>query len=524
MFLTRSIRRKLVFGLSLVLVMLAVLSVSGLWGLSSYRRLVKDPSIDDRYSASPAHHVTRTIARLRWALPHQNRDSHRPFDRDELLSRLALAQDLSAAYERKLSELPQATHFQYTLHWQMIGRIEEGLARIDAWLASGDDAPGLDGLRSEIDELEFAAAELPELPDTLRDRLKEARRDYRSGLILISVCSIVVLALLISLIRFGYRQILKPIHELHLGARRVSHGNFDFRVDIGHDDEMGELAESFNLMAERFQQTKADLDSQVRERSRQLVRSERLAGVGFLAAGVAHEVNNPLSAVRWAGESLESRLAELLKDAPDDEAAVVQQYVAMIQSESERCQAITRRLLDFSRNHDSAKTQQDITFIVQEVLTLITHMKKYRECRVDFALPSPCLVEISGPEIKQVVLNLVANALDSAGPTGCLEVELIEQIDWVDLRFRDDGAGMDEETLDQLFEPFFTTKPTGEGTGLGLSISHRIVGDHGGTIEAASDGPGSGCTFIVRLPRTQNPTFEPDNEAAENLVRALAVR
>ena len=90
--------------------------------------------------------------------------------------------------------------------------------------------------------------------------------------------------------------------------------------------------------------------------------------MGLLAAGGAHEINNPLSAIRWAGESLESRLAELLNDAPDDDAAVVQQYVAMIQSESERCQEITKRLLDFSRNHDSAKTQQDVCFILREVL------------------------------------------------------------------------------------------------------------------------------------------------------------
>ena len=196
----------------------------------------------------------------------------------------------------------------------------------------------------------------------------------------------------------------------------------------------------------------------------------------------------------------------------------------MIQSESERCQEITKRLLDFSRNHDSAKTQQDVCFILREVLSLITHMKKYRECRVEFDRQEPCEIEISGPEIKQVALNLVANALDSTGAKGTLRVEIFEQVDWVEIHFVDDGAGMTQETIDHLFEPFYTTKPTGEGTGLGLSISDRIVGDHGGTIEARSDGPGTGSTFSVRLPRKQADSAGEDSSRVEELVRAIAVR
>jgi signal transduction histidine kinase len=105
-----------------------------------------------------------------------------------------------------------------------------------------------------------------------------------------------------------------------------------------------------------------------------------------------------------------------------------------------------------------------------------------------------------------------------------LRVELHEQIDWVEIHFVDDGAGMDQETIDHLFEPFYTTKPTGEGTGLGLSISDRIIGDHGGTIEALSDGPDLGSTFIVRLPRKQSDSTGDDTSRAEELVRAIAVR
>jgi two-component system, NtrC family, sensor kinase len=522
-FVTRSIRRKMVFGLSLVVVMLAVLSLSGMWGLASYRSLVKDPAIDDRAAASAAD-VTRAVARLRWTLPQKGGQVVETFDRDELLARLARAHDECARYQKRLSELPTATQSQYDVTWQMVGEIDQGLSQISTWLHEPADDIGIDNLQAKVDQVEYAAAELDELPDGLRDRLKDARHDYRSSMTLIAVCSCVVALLLAGLVRFGWRQIFRPISAMHQGARRVAQGDFTYRVIVDSDDEMGELAESFNLMSERFQETAANLDRQVQDRSRQLVRSERLASVGLLAAGVAHEINNPLSAIRWAGESLESRLAELLTDAPDDDAAVVQQYVAMIQSESERCQEITKRLLDFSRNHDSAKTQQDVCFILREVLSLITHMKKYRECQVEFDRQKPCEIEISGPEIKQVALNLVANALDSTGAKGTLKVELNEQIDWVEIHFVDDGAGMTAETIEHLFEPFYTTKPTGEGTGLGLSISDRIIGDHGGTIEAHSDGPGLGSTFSVRLPRKQSDSPGEDTARTAELVRAIAVR
>jgi two-component system NtrC family sensor kinase len=513
----------MVFGLSLVVVMLAVLSLSGMWGLSSYRSLVKDPAIDDRAAASAAD-VTRAVGRLRWTLPQKSGQIVETFDRDELLARLAKAHDECARYQKRLDELPTATQSQYDVTWQMVDQIDQGLTQISTWLHEPGGDIGIDDLQAKVDQVDFVASELDELPDRLRDRLKDARHDYRSSMTLIAVCSGVVVLLLGGLVRFGWRQIFRPINAMHQGARRVAQGDFAYRVNVDSDDEMGELAESFNLMSERFQETAANLDRQVQDRSRQLVRSERLASVGLLAAGVAHEINNPLSAIRWAGESLESRLAELMTDAPDDDAAVVQQYVAMIQSESERCQEITKRLLDFSRNHDSAKTQQDVCFILREVLSLITHMKKYRECQVEFSRLESCEIEISGPEIKQVALNLVANALDSTGAKGTLRVELHEQIDWVEIHFVDDGVGMDQATIEHLFEPFYTTKPTGEGTGLGLSISDRIIGDHGGTIEALSDGPGLGSTFTVRLPRKQSDSAGDDTSRAEELVRAIAVR
>ena len=301
MFLTRSIRRKLGFGLLVVLGMLTLLSGSGLWGLNSYRDLVNDPLIDDR-GFSEAD-VTRAVARLRWTLPQHDGRIVTTFRRDELLDRLDTARDACVLYQTRLGELPESMRVAQPERWQMIGQIQERLDRVAGWLngtakidtsevvrrqptdPSRPDGANveLDVLRLEIDRLEFAAAELPELPDSLRHRLREARHDYRSALAGVLVCSGLVILSLIVLVRFGIRQVLRPIQELQRGARRVARGEFEARILLESNDEMGELAESFNRMTQRFQETAAGLDKQVQERSRQLVRSERLANVGVLA-------------------------------------------------------------------------------------------------------------------------------------------------------------------------------------------------------------------------------------------------
>jgi signal transduction histidine kinase len=299
-----------------------------------------------------------------------------------------------------------------------------------------------------------------------------------------------------------YRWIFVPIRTLHQGALRVAQGDFNFRVSLEASDEIAELAESFNQMTDRFQEIRTDLDNQVRERSQQLVRSERLADVGFLAAGVAHEINNPLSAILMAADSMEGRV-----DSTDDsDKAVVKQYLQMIQRESERCRQITSKLLDFARRQDAGRTRTEVNGLVDEVLDMVRLMGKYRDRKIEYVRGQPCYLEVNGAEIKQVILNLVANALDSLEAGGTLQIDVVEQTDHVQIAFSDDGCGMTPDVLENLFEPFFTRKRTGQGTGLGLSISHRIVAQHGGTIVATSPGPGLGSTFTIRLPRQAKQT------------------
>jgi signal transduction histidine kinase len=280
----------------------------------------------------------------------------------------------------------------------------------------------------------------------------------------------------------------------------VAQGDFNYRLEFTRQDEMKELADAFNSMTSRFQEIRGDLDRQVRERIKQLIRSERLAGIGFLAAGVAHEINNPLSAIAMAAESLAERESELTSSDPT-ETEIARQYLKMIDREAGRCQRITRKLLDFARGNGDTSAYHDLTTIVNDVLGVLRHMSRYSDRTVRFTSTAPCVLEINGPEIQQVVMNLVSNGLEAMDAGGVMTIEITEQADQVTLSVIDDGCGMTAEVIENLFEPFFTQRRDGRGTGLGLSISHRIVADHGGTIDVESPGPGRGSTFRVKLPR-----------------------
>jgi signal transduction histidine kinase len=285
-------------------------------------------------------------------------------------------------------------------------------------------------------------------------------------------------------------------------VRRVARGSFDYHIELKTGDEMQALAEAFNDMTARLSATYADLERQVQERSRQLVRSERLAGVGFLAAGVAHEINNPLASIAFCSEALENRLAPLLAggSAPAGDAKVAGNYLRMIQEEAFRCKRITEKLLDFSRCADIQRQRTDLAGLIQGVVEMIRHMGKYRNKQIVFQPREAVVAHADAQEIKQVVLNLVVNALDSMEPGGTLRVDLRNAGGMAEMVFADDGCGMSPDVLENIFEPFFTKRRVGKGTGLGLSITHRIVSQHQGEITAESAGEGLGATFTVRLP------------------------
>ena len=329
---------------------------------------------------------------------------------------------------------------------------------------------------------------------------QNSRRQYEAGRVIVWLSALAVFAMLIALAVLFNRWVLNPIRLLQRGVRRVARGSFDYTIDVTTGDEMQTLAEAFNDMTARLRVTYEDLERQVQERSRQLVRSEQLAGVGFLAAGVAHEINNPLASIAFCSEALENRLAPLLAAGDVADAKIVQNYLRMVQEEAFRCKSITEKLLDFSRCGEIQRERTDLAGLIQGVVEMIRHMGKYRQKKIVFIPKEAVLAHADAQEIKQVVLNLVVNALDSMGDHGTLKIELRHAEGMAEMVFTDDGCGMPPEVLENIFEPFFTKRRVGKGTGLGLSITHRIVSQHHGEIQASSPGEGKGATFSVRLP------------------------
>ena len=307
-------------------------------------------------------------------------------------------------------------------------------------------------------------------------------------------------------VRLFYRWIFQPLEVLIRGSRNVAGGDFNYQVQLQTHDEMSELAGAMNGMTLRFRTIRDDLDRQVQQRTKQVVRNEQLASVGFLAAGVAHEINNPLAAIAMCAESLEGRIREFSDNADsreggsDDQGAIIANYLRMIQNEAFRCKGITEKLLDFSRIGPPKRQLTDLRELVQGVIEMIGHLGRYQGKKIELLDGAAVSAPVNGQELKQVVLNLLTNALDSLGDDGRVEVRLESRERMAELSVADNGCGMDPEVMERIFEPFFTRRRAGQGTGLGLSICYRIVSDHGGTIEARSPGPGQGATFLVRLP------------------------
>jgi len=240
-----------------------------------------------------------------------------------------------------------------------------------------------------------------------------------------------------------------------------------------------------------------------------LVRQEKLASLGRLAAGLAHELNNPLSSVAGFAEALQRRAGgEGVADQPG--ATEFQEYLTMIQAEVSRAAAIVRRLLDFARQREPAFGPIDLQGVVAEAVSFVERQASLANQQITVA-PFPEVYEVLGdPQmLQQVFLNLLTNALDAIEGDGEIRIAARRQEEAVGrglgrasvaVVVSDNGSGISPENLARVFDPFFTTKEVGKGTGLGLAICQSIVEQHGGTIEVQSEGLGKGTVVTVRLP------------------------
>ena len=366
-------------------------------------------------------------------------------------------------------------------------------------------------------DLEQLSTLAHELPTFLAERMASFRDDvrnrYRTWIALTWGSAIVAAGLLIGLVVYAKVAVIRPFKDLLAKARRVGAGDFTVRLTSESKDEIAELANAINLGVESFLDIQRDLNQQVRERSREVIRNEQLAGVGFLAAGVAHEINNPLASIAWSAEALESRLHKLLPPEFWDidsatnpkEIQVLKDYLKRIQDEAFRCKGITERLLDFSRlNHESKRSYVDMQEVIDDVVSMVRHLGQFRSRKITFQREEVDFhAWVSAQEMKQVILNLLTNSLesiDSARTDGVVTIDLSRRDSYVVIRVQDNGCGMTEEVQKHMFEPFFTKRLDGRGTGLGLSITSRIIADHGGRIIVTNLGLGVGSCFEVLVP------------------------
>ncbi len=431
------IRTKLLIGLGLLLVMVGTISWGGIYGLYAYRGLVRSLSrrvpelpkanrlilsvsnlrvsfSDDTPLVAGADDLDGPAGGVRYGLLESPRGH---WNRMAFQTNFELVQENFLRYRQQLEQNPDRGGISDSFkERETVGEIEQALNRIKAaqlqhdWLINEGK---IGKLQEDLDELQRLTNELPNyLYDNINEFTVEARNEYRRLLFLSWGTSISAGLLLAVFVKLGYQWVFRPLRVLINGSRKVAAGQFRYRIRLKTDDEMSELADAMNDMTERFEAIRDDLDRQVQERTKEVVRSEQLASVGFLAAGVAHEINNPLASIAMCSESLEDRVRDLLSD-DNPEQRVIGNYLRMIQTEAFRCKEITERLLDFSRIGDVKRQNAELGELVQGVIEMIGHLGKYQEKHLEFAPGEPVIVSCNPQEMKQVVLNLLTNALDS---------------------------------------------------------------------------------------------------------------
>lgn len=331
--------------------------------------------------------------------------------------------------------------------------------------------------------------------------------------------AIVIISLMVGALM--WIMVNKPVKRLIVGTKRVASGDLDYKIRVSSKDEVGELASSFNRMTAELKNANDEinewartLESRVEEKTAELkqahdhlLRVERMASIGKLAAIVAHEINNPLAGILVYAKLL---LKKLAGNGNSEES---RQHLSMIASESARCGEIVKNLLQFSRQTKVNPEPNDINEIIGQSLRLIQHKIDLMGVTTEVCLSDDLdLVVCDAQQIKQALVALLINACEAMKPgEGHLELKSrhAQLSDSIEIEITDNGVGMDDETEKQIFEPFFTTKEEGKGVGLGLAVVYGIVNAHSGEIEVKSS-PGVGTTFVIRLPEGKWNAVEKD--------------
>jgi two-component system NtrC family sensor kinase len=295
-----------------------------------------------------------------------------------------------------------------------------------------------------------------------------------------------IIAFMISL-RIG-NTIIKRIRILKKGTEAIASGNLDYRLPPDKISGFDMLDEAFNDMTKSLK----DRDERLQKAHKQLVRSERLTALGGMAAGVAHEINNPLGGILLYGNLV-------LEDIPEDSSA--RENMQKIIHQTNRCKSIVQGLLNFARMPTGETLPLQINAIIRTALNLVKDQSMFHGIEIETCFAQK-LDEVIGDasRLEEVFLNLFINAADAMSEKGGkLKITTSAANNWVRVIITDTGKGIEREHLPHIFEPFYTTKSPGQGTGLGLSIAYGVIKRHNGFINVEST-PGQGATFIISLP------------------------
>lgn len=320
-----------------------------------------------------------------------------------------------------------------------------------------------------------------------------------------SFMAVICLVVLFVIIFFIISGITKPLHSMVFATNRIAQGNLNHRVTVSYHDEIGQLADSFNRMTADLKKANEKLiiwgktlEKRVEERTLELrdtqdslIQSEKMASLGKMAAGVAHEINNPLTSILINTHLM---LEQTREDSPFHE------NLRLIADETARCSTIVKGLLEFSRQQPPQKDPSDINELLRRTVKLLENQVAFQNIQIEREfhsdLPPVC---IDKGQIKQVIWNLMINAAEAMPNGGTLRIasRFIPQKNQVELVFSDSGIGIPKENLNKLFDPFYTTKNS--GTGLGLAVSYGIINQHRGKIDVKSI-PGQGSVFSLIFP------------------------
>jgi len=302
------------------------------------------------------------------------------------------------------------------------------------------------------------------------------------------------------------RKFTAPLESLSAAVRKIAKGDFEVKVDISSRDEIGQLSDSFNEMANELLERERSLKTA----QLALVQSEKMAAVGTLSAGLAHEVKNPLSAVLGYAQLAKRKLSQ-----PD----VIKKHLDIIENETRRCNEIIGNLMQFSRQEKGEFTDVTINEVVEKSVGVVDHQLGLNNVHVNMKL-APDIPEIIGNsnQLQQVMMNLAINAQQAMEPDGgTVDIATYFDNDNVYISVSDTGPGISDVVAEKIFEPFFTTKTAGKGTGLGLSVTYGIIRDHKGDIRVEKAASG-GARFVIALPL--HITREPGSTGSLSLEKA----